>query len=174
MQVLAGTPELLPRAEIGDVDDERVALPAPARIARPLPHRGCRLRSAGNWNDAREPLSLTRIVVDRHDARRLDDPIEPVPLWQQPPANAGQATLGPRPLRLARDDHDQGARLCACQRQPLPRRSKGLFRCTERAAPGAPEDPGAIFPVDLVLPRTSWPPAASEIVSGPDQTLPLR
>src|SRR3989441_10423482 len=74
VQVLPRSLEVRLRAEIGDVDHERVALPAATRVSPPLPHVRREMRAAGDRDRARPALPLTHIVENRYRSGRLDDP----------------------------------------------------------------------------------------------------
>src|SRR5204863_4834627 len=68
MQVLAGSLIVGLRREVGDVDDERVAVPVAARVAMPLADVRGKMRRAGDWNHA-----LPAFIEDRDRAGRLHD-----------------------------------------------------------------------------------------------------
>src|SRR5215813_14103528 len=76
MQVLARAAIVVLRAEIGHVDDERIALPAATRVAEPLADVGRQMRAAVHHNAALPALALAHVVVHRDAARRLHDPPE--------------------------------------------------------------------------------------------------
>src|SRR4051812_20578514 len=74
MQVFAGSYIFSLRREIGDVDDQRIALPSSPRISPPLPNGRWQMRRRRDRNHAAPSLTLTGVVVDVHHARRLHDP----------------------------------------------------------------------------------------------------
>src|SRR5215475_12897034 len=76
VQVLARAAIVVLRAEISDVDDERVAFPAPARVAEPLADVGRQMRAAVHYNAALPALALADVVIHGDAARRLHDPPE--------------------------------------------------------------------------------------------------
>src|SRR5262245_7051699 len=76
VQILARAAIVVLRAEIGHVDDERVAFPAPARVAEPLADVGRQMRAAIHHDAALPALALAHVVVHRDAARRLHDPPE--------------------------------------------------------------------------------------------------
>src|SRR5215470_5302803 len=62
--------------EVGDVDDQRVALPTSARVAVPLAHAGRQMRPPVYDDVALPALTLPDVVKDRDTARSLHDPAE--------------------------------------------------------------------------------------------------
>src|SRR5262245_4991295 len=76
MQVLARAAIVVLRTEIGHVDDERIALPAAARVAEPLANVRRQVRAAVHHDGTLPALSLANVVVHRDAARRLHDPPE--------------------------------------------------------------------------------------------------
>src|SRR6266545_2913453 len=76
MKVLTRALVVRLRTEVGDVDDERVALPTPARIAIPLAHAGRQMRPPVHDDVALPALTLSDVIKDRDTTRRLHDPAE--------------------------------------------------------------------------------------------------
>src|SRR5262249_43630920 len=76
VQVLARALEIGLRAEIGHVDDERIALPVAARVAVPLADRGGQVRAAVHHDVALPALALADVVEHRDATRRLHDAAE--------------------------------------------------------------------------------------------------
>ena len=64
MKVLARALVVGLRTEVGDVDDEGVALPTPARIAIPLAHAGRQMRPPVHYDIALPALTLADVVKD--------------------------------------------------------------------------------------------------------------
>src|SRR5258705_3105566 len=60
-------------AEVGDIDYERVTLPAADCIAAIELNVLRQMRTVCDRNDPREPGSLADVVVDRHGIRRLNE-----------------------------------------------------------------------------------------------------
>src|SRR5436309_3129669 len=82
MQVLAGSLEVPPRGEIADVDDQRIGLPPAARVPPRMADGRRKMRPPVYRDDTVPPLSLTRVVENRHRSRRLHDLTEPAEIWQ--------------------------------------------------------------------------------------------
>src|SRR5262249_48289449 len=73
MQVLARAQHVCLGAEVGDVDDERIALEAPARIAVPLADGRRQMRPSVHHDVALPALALADVVKHRDAAWRLHD-----------------------------------------------------------------------------------------------------
>src|SRR4051812_41731481 len=71
MQILASAQHVSLGAEVGDIDDERIALEAAARIAIPLTNACRQMRPPLHHDVALPALALADIVVHRDAARRL-------------------------------------------------------------------------------------------------------
>src|SRR5262245_9293355 len=76
MQILARPQHVGLGAEIGDVDDERIALEAAARVAIPLTDTGRQMRPPVHHDVALPALTLPDVVKHRDAARRLHDAAE--------------------------------------------------------------------------------------------------
>src|SRR5262249_38985842 len=73
VQVLARAKEIGLRTEVGDVDDERIALPMAARVAEPLTDRGRQVGAPVHDDVALPPLALIDVVEHRDAAGGLHD-----------------------------------------------------------------------------------------------------
>src|SRR5262249_23068073 len=76
MKVLAGALEFGLGAEIGDVDDQRVAFPVATRVAPPQTDGLREMRAPIDGDRAVPALSLPRVVKDRDRVWRLHNPAE--------------------------------------------------------------------------------------------------
>src|SRR5262249_62172904 len=76
VQVLARAKEIGLRTEVGDVDDERIALPMAARVAEPLTDRGRQVGAPVHDDVALPPLALIDVVEYRDAAGGLYDAAE--------------------------------------------------------------------------------------------------
>src|SRR5262249_30356147 len=83
MQVLARAQVVRFRREIGDVDDERVALPTTARVPPPLTELWGQMRPPSHGDDALPPLSLEGVVENRYGSRGLYNAPEPTEIWKE-------------------------------------------------------------------------------------------
>src|ERR1700730_17347307 len=83
MQVVTGAHEVALRREIGDVDDQRITLPAATRVAEPLTDGWRKMRAPVHGDDALPPLPLANIVEDRHRAGVIHDAPVATKIWQQ-------------------------------------------------------------------------------------------
>src|SRR6202020_3241536 len=88
VQVLARAAIIRLRAEIRDVDDERISLPVAARVAEPLGDAGREVRAAVHHDAALPSLALADVVGDSDAAGRLHDSTEAA-------AAVAGAALGP-------------------------------------------------------------------------------
>src|SRR6266567_342000 len=73
VQILARPLEIGLRTEIRHVDHQRIALPAPTRVAVPLANAGGQMRTAVHDDIALPSLALTYVVEHRDAAGRLHD-----------------------------------------------------------------------------------------------------
>src|SRR5262245_33413751 len=76
VQVLARALIIGLRAEVGHVDDERVAFPAATRVAVPLADAGRQMWPPVHDDVALPALALPHIIEDRDTTRRLHDAAE--------------------------------------------------------------------------------------------------
>src|SRR5215470_13098573 len=96
VQVLARTLVIGLGTEVRHVDNERIALPAAARVAVPLAYVGRQVRAPAHDDVALPPLPLTDVVENRDAARRLHDAAEAAIVGSKFGKPAGQAALRQR------------------------------------------------------------------------------
>src|SRR5712691_10302474 len=77
MQVLMGSVEVRLGREVGDVHDQRIAIPPPARVSPPEPDVGRQMRRRRDRDHTLPPLSLPGVVENRNLSARLYDATEP-------------------------------------------------------------------------------------------------
>src|SRR5262249_1532877 len=70
MQPPAGASEVDQRRQIGGLDNKRVAVPVPTRVASPLAEVLAEVCASVEWNDA---VFMDHLVDNRHVSRSLED-----------------------------------------------------------------------------------------------------